>query len=293
MAFKKKSNEEPIVVQEIEDIEVMFNVLGTSPLIMNRFQQKAWQELLFPSERKNRAERAQHMKHIPLEEYRGAVYRNRDPKTASLIHVPPGAFHGALASAALDIPGATKAKMERLTRIADVQINLFGIPQLFMAMVRNSDANHTPDVRTRPIFPEWACQVKFRYIRSLLTERTVAALFGGAGSIVGIGDWRPQKGGSFGTWRLVDDTDTDFKRIVAKQGRVAQVAALEKPACYDLDSEELLAWFNEEVIRRERQDKVDPKASAKRGKASEAAVIAKLNGKGKIVNEDARGNLRR
>ena len=33
--------------------EIRFNVLGTSPMIMERFQQKVWQELLLPSPKKN------------------------------------------------------------------------------------------------------------------------------------------------------------------------------------------------------------------------------------------------
>jgi hypothetical protein len=247
-----KAKDQQIEVQEIEMVEIHFYVLGTSPLIMNRFNQKAWHELLLPSQARNRADMEQTLKHDPVAEFRGAVYRNRDPEEPSLIHIPNGAFHGCIASAALDMPGATKAKIERLTRITDVNINLFGLPQLFMSMVRNSDMNRTPDVRTRPIFPEWCCKVSVRYVRKILSERTVSNLFGAAGSIVGIGDWRGQKGGPYGAFRLVDDSNTDFKRIVKTMGRVAQEKALQHPICADEDTEELLQWFNFEVARREQ-----------------------------------------
>lgn len=280
---KVKVEDARLEVDEIDTQEISFYVLGKTPLIMNRFQQKAWQQLLFPSEQKNKAERAQTMKHVPIEEFRGAVYRNRDPKEPALIHIPPGAFHGALASAALDLPGAKKAQIERLTQITETQINLFGVPQLFMAMVRNSDMNRTPDVRTRPIFPEWACEVKIRYVKGILTERSVAALFGGAGMIVGIGDWRPQKGGSYGTFQLVDETSAEWKRIVKAQGRAAQIKALEKPQCFDLDSEELMAWFDAEVIRRERSDKIGG-GKGKKGNG-------KMPPNGNVVTEDRYGNV--
>lgn len=111
-----------IVIHEIQSGVLRFNLLSTSAMIMNRFQQKAWQELLFPSQQKNRAERAQTLKHNPLEEFRGAVYRNRDPNTPAMIHVPPGAFHGALAEAALRLPGSTKTEIKQLTKIEDVKL---------------------------------------------------------------------------------------------------------------------------------------------------------------------------
>lgn len=249
----KAPAEKRIEVSAINMKEVRFNVVGTSPMIMNRFSQKAWQELLLPSARRSRASLDQSLKHDPINEFRGALYRNRDDKRPTLIHVPNGAFHGALAKAALDIPGAAKAKIERLTRVVDINIDLYGVPQVFCAMVRNSDMNHTPDVRTRPIFPEWACTVNFTYLQQVLNESTIGALFGGAGVIVGIGDWRGEKGGPFGAFRLCEDDDAEFKRIVKTQARAAQRAAYDKPVYFDEDTEELLTWFEAEVSRREKE----------------------------------------
>jgi hypothetical protein len=247
-----KKVEERLEIAEIHSGEVHANILGTSPMIMNRFSQKAWQELLYPSERRSRATLEQSLKHDPVAEFRGAVYRNRDEKQPALIHVPNGAFHGALASAALDIPGAAKAKIERLTKITNVHINLFGAPQIFCAMVRNSDMNRTPDVRTRPIFPRWACTITISYIKTILTERTIVNLLAAAGVIIGIGDWRGQKGGPYGAFKLVDDRDKEFLDIVKTGGRVAQQKALDQPLYFDADTAELLTWFQQEVDRRER-----------------------------------------
>lgn len=240
-------------VREIEMRTFRANLLGTSPMIMNRFSQKAWQELLFPSERRSRATMEQTLKHDPIAEFRGAIYRCRDEKAPTLVHVPNGAFHGALAAAAIDIPGAARAKIERLTKVIDVTVHLYGVPQMFMAMVRNSDMNHTPDVRTRPIFPEWACSIEVQYIKTVLTERTLMHLLGAAGKIVGIGDWRGQKGGPYGAFDIVGDDNATFKRIVKNQAKVAQRKAYEDPAAFDPDTEELFAWFQAELSKREKE----------------------------------------
>ncbi len=282
--MRKSQKDAVIEVTAINMNEVKFNVVGTSPMIMNRFSQKAWQELLFPSQRRSTATLEQSLKHDPIAEFRGALYRNRDVKTPTLIHVPNGAFHGALAKAALDIPGAAKAKIERLTRVVDVNINLYGVPHIFCAMVRNSDMNRTPDVRTRPIFPEWACTVTFTYMQQVLTERTIGALFGGAGQIVGIGDWRGEKGGPYGAFRLAEDDDAVFKRIVAKQGRAAQQAAYDKPVFFDEDTEELLTWFEAEVTRREK-NLPSAGVTSKKGKSD-----GKLP-RGKVHIESGNGDL--
>lgn len=264
MAMKKKGAKEMIEVSEIDMTEITFYIVGTAPLIMNRFSQKAWQQLLLPPQSVNRAEREQTLKHNPVEEFRGAVYKNRDHKRPAFLHIPNGMFHKAIASAALDIPGATKAKIERLTKIPDVNIDLYGVPRLFCAMVRNSDMNRTPDVRTRPIFEQWACAITVRYVTGILTERTIAALLGAAGKIVGIGDWRGEKGGPYGAFRIAQQDDKEYGLIVKTMGRKAQEKALASPVCYDPDTEELLGWFEAEVARRERTKQLG--AGADRGR---------------------------
>jgi hypothetical protein len=251
---KAPTTKERIEIQEIQTAESRFNVLGVSPMIMHRFSQKAWRELLFPGVRENRASLEQRLKHDPFGEFRGAFYRNSNAKAPTLFHIPNGSFHGSIAAAALDMPGAAKAQIERLTRVVDVNIDLFGVPQIFCAMVRNSDIKRTPDVRTRPIFPQWGCQVTIRYVKNILTERTVANLFSAAGAIIGIGDWRGQKGGPYGGYKCVDDKNAEFKALVKMQGRVAQKKAFENPAYFDEDTTEILTWFTEEVKRREMEN---------------------------------------
>lgn len=251
-----------VSIEAIKTRRITVSIVGTSPFIMHRFAMKAWQELLYPSPKKNQSERASSLKHNPLEEYRGCFYRNRDARAPALFHLPDGMFHGALSAAAIDIPGATRAAMERLTSIAGASINLFGVPHLMMSMVRNSDMNRTPDVRTRPIFPRWACQVTVEYKIDPLTDAQIINLLGAAGVIVGIGDWRPQKGGSYGKFRIVGADDAEYLDIVKKEGRAAQQKAYDMPAEYDEESAELLAWFTAEVLRRRQDDDEGEKVGA-------------------------------
>lgn len=211
MAIKKNTEHTTLVIEPIKMRSVIVHLVGISPLIMHRFAFKAWQELLYPSQKKNKAERASSLKHQPLEEYRGCLYCNRDPGQAALFHIPNGMLHQALAAAALDMPGATRTAMERWTSVVDLNINLFGVPQMFMSMVRSSDQNRTPDVRTRPIFPQWACSIEISYKIDPLTDSSVINLLAAAGTIVGFGDWRPQKGGPYGKFKIVGVWPVDIR----------------------------------------------------------------------------------
>jgi hypothetical protein len=268
MLRKKKETIEVVEVQEIRMRRAEFYVLGSSPLLMERFDRKAWEELLLPTKRESRATLEQKLKHDPVAEFRGRLYLNRDKKRPTLFHLPNGAFHCAMCNAALDIPGPAKAKMERNSSIVDMNIDLYGLPFLKMDMVRNSDMARTPDVRTRPIFPRWACMVTVEYNASILTERSIANLFGGSGIIVGIGGWRPQKGGTFGKFELVNRDDMRWRDIVSQEARKAQQAAFDHAEPFDEDTHELLTWFNEEVGRREMTSKLTKVQNEKTGNGS-------------------------
>ena len=248
----KAPKENSLDIQALKRDSVILNIVGTTPMLMHRFSKKAQRELLFPSGRKNSAEKAESLKHDPLNEYREAVYLNRDTSRPSAIHIPSNAFSTAMASAALDIPGATKAQIMRLVSVDTMQIDIFGVPKMAMHMVRSSDMNRTPDVRTRPCFPEWACRIEIGFVATMLKPSQIVNLVAAAGMIVGIGDWRPQKGGMFGKFRIANGDDKEFQNIMKTGGTKAQRAAIQNPEFFDADTEELYMWFTQEAKRRER-----------------------------------------
>jgi hypothetical protein len=253
MAATKKTTTTEEVSDILEVTRGQFDccLIGTSPLILNRMSEKAKRDLLMPKGRKSAIDRAMTLKHQPVEEYRASVYRLSDPEAPTLLALLSTAFKGAIRSAALDMPGAKKAQIGRLTYIAGDYVGIFGLPKLFMSITRSADMNKTPDVRTRAIVPEWACRVAITYVQPLIRAQAVANLLAAAGLTIGVGDWRPEKGaGSYGQFRLVNHDDPAFLAIVNAGGRVAQGDALETPVCYDDETAELLSWFDTERAKR-------------------------------------------
>lgn len=239
-------------IEQIRMTQLRVYLVGATPMIMHRYASKAWRELLLPAATKNKAERAETLKHDPLGEFRECCYRNRDPERPTLMHYPAGAFSKAIASAALDIPGASKAQLLRLVSLMSTQVDVYGVPSLGMDMVRNSDIARKPDVRTRAYFEEWCCAIELEYVSNLITKTQIMNLVGAAGTIVGLGDYRPQKGGQFGKFHIAEENDPNVTRIMKTQGRAAQEAAYMNPSFFSEDSAELYGWFVDELERREK-----------------------------------------
>lgn len=239
-----------IQVDPIRDQTLRVSILGTRPLILNRMSEKARQQLLLPSGRKNAAEKASSLKHNPLEEFRAAPYTLGDDGASTYLALLGSMFHKGMAAAALDLPGAAKAQITRLAWIEEDRVPVYGIPELFMSVTRSADMNRTPDVRTRVIVPRWACQIHVSYVAPNLNEKSVINLLSTAGVVSGVGDWRRQKGGNYGQYRLVGEEDEAFTNLLASAGRKPQLEAMKSPAFYDEETEELYKWFEQEAEHR-------------------------------------------
>jgi hypothetical protein len=253
MPPKKKAQDVSIEVMTLNTTSVGVKIIGQTPLICNAMSAKAQQEILLPGKKLNQAERQSKLKHNPLEEFRAAPYRTNDEEAPTRIIFPAGGVKAAIASAAIDIPGAAKAQIGRLCHIKENNVPIYGIPQMFMSVVRNAGMNRTPDVRTRAILAEWATEFTVTFVTPNLATQSVINLVAAAGLIIGLGDWRPEKGkGNFGQFKIVEKTDEEaFGRIVKAGGMAAQDAALEDPTAYDVETETLWEWFRAECERRE------------------------------------------
>lgn len=250
-AKKKADGAGEITIMEVQRGVLDVCILGTSPLIMHCMSEKAWQELIAPAGRKTTADKQSTLKHNPLQEFRASPYYIEEDDSPTLLALLPSMFKRAMGTAALDMPGANKAQIGRLVYVRGEKLCVWGLPHVFMSIVRNSDINHTPDVRTRAILPEWACRLTLQYTTPILRQQSIVNLLAAAGFQSGVGDWRQEKGsGSYGSFRLVSPDDADFKRIIKTMGREAQGRAIDDPVSYDATTGKMLAWFDVEIKRR-------------------------------------------
>jgi len=260
----KQTDEQSVGVEPIQEGHITFFLLGETPLIMHRKSLSLAKELILPAAKKNRAEKESTLKHDMEAEFRDALYLNRDTKEPARLHLPAGMFSKSLANAALDNKGAKKAQLFRLTSVVTPNINCFGIPYMFLRAGVLGGMNKSPDIHGRAILPEWACSVTYSYVRNLITETSIINLLAAAGHMIGIGDWRVEKGGTSGRFKLVSSEDATWQRITKTQGRMAQQKAIANISASgdDDESAELLAWYRKEVVKREKSHLLRAKFAA-------------------------------
>lgn len=247
----KKAEAGTLQIDALKQGRVTLRMIGITPFYFNAMSAKAKRSLLIGGGKKTTAERKE-IKHNPEEEYRDSVYRM--PSGPTLLGFPAPGVKGAMATAALETPGVTKSSVQRLIFLPEQKIKMWGKPFLKMDVVRSADMNKTPDIRTRAFLPRWCAEVEIAFVQPTLSTHAIVSLLQNAGVIVGIGDFRQEKGrGSYGTFAVAGDDLGDWKQYwdeVTQEGRDVQQHALENPEYADDDTVELMDLLDEERDRR-------------------------------------------
>ena len=245
----KKAEAGTLHIDALKQGRVTLRMIGNTPLYFNAMSVKAKRTLLIGGGKKTAAERKE-LKHDPEAEFRDSVYRL--PGGPTLLGFPAPGVKGAMATAALETAGVTKTSVQRLIFLPQQKVPVWGVPMLKMDVVRSADIAKTPDVRTRAFLPRWCAEVDIAYVMPTLSAHSIVSLLSNAGAIVGIGDFRQEKGrGSFGTFRVIGegDSDPEWDDLMA-EGREAQEAAMAMPEAADDDTAELMDILADERLRR-------------------------------------------
>ncbi len=115
--------------------------------------------------------------------------------------------------------------------------------------------NRTPDVRTRGYLPNWCAEIEIRFVTPTLSQMSIVSLLANAGTIVGIGDYRQEKGrGSYGTFSVAGSEDMGDQQAIwdeiTQEDRSVQESAIDNPECADEETRDLMQFIQEERIRR-------------------------------------------
>ncbi len=199
---------------------VCLEIEGTAPLIQNAFPQKAIEQML----RKHMGLTVTREKKKPREVLEAATIKNLDDRVC----VPPAGVKKAMltASGTVKIMPATKLRVMLFVVGKSVPITFEKmVPR--MDMCRTSGMTRAPDVRFRPSFFGWKARVLLEYAEQLDVQ-TVVDLLNRAGT-VGVGEWRPEKSGTFGTFKISRHI-TDRKEIAEVEAQCATpIKGLEIP----------------------------------------------------------------
>lgn len=196
-----------IVIEQPKVQSVVLEVTGTAPLIQNAFGQKVIEQLL----RKHMGHTVQREKKKPRELIENAKVRN----IADRICIPPVAFKCTMLTASTAIKGLKKTQLRTQLFVVGNSIPItYETETPRMDMVRTAGIGRTPDVRFRPQFEEWKARLEIQF-GDALSVQTVVDLLNRGGS-VGVGEWRPERNGTFGTFRVT--------RHISSPKEIAEVA---------------------------------------------------------------------
>lgn len=177
----------------LETIEV--NVIGTTPLIMHCFSRKTAIEMELQHTGKKIKKREVK---DPMADCLGCFHPPSDDGTSPFSFPSMGFKHGIVATARLN--SMKMVDLRQAVHVMDVFVPIYGVWEMQMDVVRNS--NGAPDIRHRPYFFQWASTLKIRFDAGFLSEQQVVNMLNAAGFQSGIGDWRPQRDGSHGTYQV-------------------------------------------------------------------------------------------
>lgn len=246
----KKEVEQEIHVPELRRGIVRLRIIGQTPMFQNRMAAKAKQQLLVGGRKKTAADRVQ-IKHHPAAEFRDSLERMREGPTALGLRVV--AMKAAMCTAALETSGITKTSAQRLLFMPGDLTALYGVPQLRMDC--GSVCGYQSDARRsdKGVSPQWGAEIEIHHVLPQLPVSSVVTLACNAGVLIGLGDFRQEKGkGAFGSFRVItpDMQDDEWDELVANHGRGPQLAAIDNPEYADEDTAELMEYFHGEEKRR-------------------------------------------
>jgi hypothetical protein len=230
-----RSNAAQLTIKQLDAETICVPILGTAPLISHNWSAKARQAMLDNMQGRKSPKTAKD----PQAEYESSLYRifkeaparvparrttagaqrrsgvtarTTKTETVEAYGFPVIAFKAATVSAAAFYDkSVTKVALRQmlffkgiLTK-ADHQelVEVCGEPEMREDPVKVGISGH--DLRYRAQFWPWTAELTVTYVRSTIDRASVVSLIDAGGLGVGVGEWRPERDGAFGTYRIDAD----------------------------------------------------------------------------------------
>ena len=194
-------------LQQIKVAKTTIHIKGLSPLIMHRWDEKAKKQMLDKQMKKTVKKEAK----SPEDQYDASVYWMTDEKDR--VGFPADAFKKAMVRGA-DLLGGKDVGMpmvkmrmaffihgEYSARDDRELVPINGTISMREDMVRLNGA--TSDIRFRGQVQDWDAELKISYNSSLVSFDQIVNMLHAAGFGVGVGEWRPERDGTFGRFEVV------------------------------------------------------------------------------------------
>lgn len=230
MAAKK--NEDVVMKVELPKIDLgvfTVQIIGDSPLIVHKWSHKAKEEML--GKQMKKASKGKEAK-VPVKDFVDSLYwldeagnlldtpqeipeeletiTNDTPYEEVDAVIRKGRFGFptcAFKASAIDAGYqqgviAKKTTARGAFHILGEFAVIEGIPEMREDMVQIGGMSKVADIRYRPEFKQWKTTLTIKYNKSAITPEQIMNLLNYGGFANGVGEWRPSRDGSFGTFHV-------------------------------------------------------------------------------------------
>jgi hypothetical protein len=198
-----------VVISELQAERIRVPLLGTAPLIVHKFSEKAKRQMLDAQQ----GRKSPKVNKDPQADYEASFYRTDSDGYG----FPVIAFKAATVGAARFYDKSVTMTALRQSMFFDGELSkvegqklatIHGEPHMREDVVRLNKMGST-DLRYRPEFIEWSTEVDVVYVTSQLDRGSVLSLINAGGMGVGVGEWRPERSGDFGTYMVDPGRDIE------------------------------------------------------------------------------------
>jgi hypothetical protein len=181
-------------------IQMLTTVIeGTAPLIMHQWSEKAKSQI-----KEKQAGQKKKVREVrnPEEEYQASYYRNSD----GAISFPALCIKQAMVNAARNIEGVTMTVLRGAIFVKGDKDGLIPVDykseRMREDMVRLGGFSNPADIRYRGEVTDWSMKIVVQHNADVITASMVLNLLNTAGFACGLGEWRPERNGDKGTFRV-------------------------------------------------------------------------------------------
>lgn len=200
----------------VEPAIMEVEITGITPLLVHNFGAKAIKQIL---DKQTGAPKTARAKKDPFVEFRESLYvidEKKVPKTRletgqswkylpDTFGFPASGFKKAMVTACGFVEAIPKTRVRGLVHIhGDLLPIKYSKLVMRMDTVRIGGFNKVADIRFRGEFHDWSIKLRISYNKNAITPPQIAMLINNAGFSVGVGEWRPEKDGSHGTFSIGD-----------------------------------------------------------------------------------------
>lgn len=203
-----------INLKPIQKIRVTMEIISTTPMIQHKWSEKG--KTMMREKHQGKKTKNREIRDAELE-FAEAGYRTASGEPA----IPAMAIKSAIIGAAHKDIGIEKTLVRKaLFLVCDSDLL---IPIKADAPIMREDVVRVgigkADLRYRPEFSEWSAVVTFDIDGELLRIEDLVNLIDRAGFGIGIGEWRPEKGGEYG--RFCVNPKFGIQQFTEKMGAAA------------------------------------------------------------------------